>query len=386
MVSLSPVHEDATVADRTDFDLHGMVGVRVVGTPADASVIRRQLGPMDGQLDRLPDIVIRFVDILPTGRLTLVGRNEFGHDEHGFYLLRAKGKCPVRIRMDLDQLDDRSRPFEIIVERGAPAVPLLISLINLFVLASGAVALHACAFEYRGIGVVVTGWSKGGKTEALLAMLAAGARYVGDEWVYIHGDGSTVSGIPEPVRVWDWYLHQIPDADRLTSRSDRTRLRLLAGAGGLGDLVGRGRLGDRAARLARRLDHLIRSQRYVDVDPQVLSGGDLGTLHTTFDLLVLAESTPSPLTSTTRIDAGEVASAMAASLAYERQPLVEAHEAFRYSFPRRRAQFLESAGELEERRLGQVFDRKPTWRLEHPYPAVLDDLGRALSPILGGER
>ena len=39
---------------------------------------------------------------------------------------------------------------------------------------------------------------------------ANGARYVGDEWVYVAADGSRVSGIPEPVRVWDWHLHDLP--------------------------------------------------------------------------------------------------------------------------------------------------------------------------------
>lgn len=385
MVSPSPVH-DGTTLGQTDFDLHGMVGVRVLGTADDAAVVRRQLGPMDGPLDHTPEILVRFVDTLATGPLTLVGKDEYAHDDHGFFLLRAKGKSRVRVRIDLDRLDDRSRPFEVTVERGAPAVPLLIALVNLFVLASGSLALHACAFEYQGVGVVVTGWSKGGKTETLLTMLEAGARYVGDEWVYIDGGGATVAGIPEPIRVWDWYLDQIPEPGRLTPRADRTRLRLLAAANEVGDLVQGGRLGKRAARLARRADHLIRGQRHVDVDPAILTGGDLGSLRTSFDLLVLAESSPSPLTSMSRIDPHPVAAAMAASLAYERRPLSDAHDAFRYSFPGRRSRFLESAGSLEEERLGKIFDGKPTWRLRHPYPAVLEDIGRALSPILGGPR
>jgi len=138
--------------------------------------------------------------------------------------------------------------------------------------------------------------------------------------------------------------------------------------------------------LARRADHLIRSQRHVDVDPEVLTNGELGSLRTSFDLLVLAESTPSPLTSISRIDARDVAGAMSASLTYERGPLADAHDAFRYSFPERRSRFLESARVLEERRLRRILGDKPAWRLSHPYPAVLDDIGTALYPILGGPR
>ncbi len=385
MLSPSPVRATSSI-HRTDFDIHGMVGVRVLGTTDDAAVVRRQLGPMDGELNRDPEILIRFVDTLAVGRLTLVGKDEYAHDDHGFYLLRARGKSRVRVRIDLDRLDDRSRPFEVVVERGAPAVPLLIALVNLFVLASGSLALHACAFEYRGVGVVVTGWSKGGKTETLLTMLGKGARYVGDEWVYLDGEGATVAGIPEPVRIWDWYLDQMPGSGRMTPGLERTRLRLLAAANGVGDLLQGGRLGTRTARLARRADHLIRSQRHVDVDPEVLTNGELGSLRTSFDLLVLAESTPSPLTSISRIDARDVAGAMSASLTYERGPLAAAHDAFRYSFPERRSRFLESARVLEERRLRRILGDKPAWRLSHPYPAVLDDIGTALYPILGGPR
>ena len=82
--------------------------------------------------------------------------------------------------------------------RGLPAIPLLVPIVNLTALANGALPLHASAFVHRGTGVVATGWSKGGKTEALLAFSANGARYVGDEWVYVAADGSRVSGIPSP--------------------------------------------------------------------------------------------------------------------------------------------------------------------------------------------
>ena len=65
-----------------DFDLHGLVGVRVVdGTPADVAVVGRQLGHPETTLDREPDLTVRFVDRLAPASLTLVGVGESGYDD-----------------------------------------------------------------------------------------------------------------------------------------------------------------------------------------------------------------------------------------------------------------------------------------------------------------
>ena len=68
-------------APQTDFDLHGLVGVRVIdGTPSDVAVVRRQLGHPETRLAREPDLTIRFVDRLAPTPLTLVGVGESGYD------------------------------------------------------------------------------------------------------------------------------------------------------------------------------------------------------------------------------------------------------------------------------------------------------------------
>ena len=49
-----------------DFDLHGAVGVRLVGaTAGDLAAVRRQLGPIERPLVREPEIEIAYVDRLP---------------------------------------------------------------------------------------------------------------------------------------------------------------------------------------------------------------------------------------------------------------------------------------------------------------------------------
>ncbi len=53
----------AGMDDRIDNDLHGIVGIGVIGgTPADAAVVNRQLGGLRAPLDREPDVVVSFIE------------------------------------------------------------------------------------------------------------------------------------------------------------------------------------------------------------------------------------------------------------------------------------------------------------------------------------
>jgi hypothetical protein len=222
---LAPV-TDSPAQEEIDFDLHGLAGVRLIGaSPTDMAVVGRQLGLVQASLDREPDIVIRFVDHLAIGsRIRYVGVGEAAFTDDAFLVLRSKHKAPARVEIAFTQI---GQSVEIVCEHGLPAVPFLIPILNLTVLARGVLPLHASAFVNRGTGVVATGWTKGGKTEALLAFAARGAEYVGDEWVYVTADGSRVHGIPEPIRIWGWHMRQLPQYEALISRADRTRLRAI---------------------------------------------------------------------------------------------------------------------------------------------------------------
>ena len=62
---------------------------------------------------------------------------------------------------------------------------------------------------------------EGGKTEALLAFVARGAQYLGDEWIYVDGP-NRMCGIPQPIRLWDWHLGQFPQFRERISGKDKT--------------------------------------------------------------------------------------------------------------------------------------------------------------------
>ncbi len=365
-----------------DFDLHGLAVVRLVDArPGDVRGVARQLGPIQSPepTGRPADVVVRFVDRLPlAGRLRLLGVDDAGFTDDAFVVLRGKHKSAVRVRIPFDRLAGG----EITCERGLAAVPLLIPILNHVLVQKGVLPLHATAFAWRGRTVLATGWAKGGKTELLLAFAAHGAAYVGDEWVYIEPATGRLVGVPEPIRLWDWHLDDLPAVRRRLARSDRVRLagtrlaesglaRLGAGA------LGRTPVGG----VARRARALVHQQRNVQVPPQRLFG-DGTRREAVLDVVVLVGSHAAPETTLTPIDGAEVAARMAHSLAYEALPLVEPVLKYRFAFPGARVEDLADAEARRRALLERALSGRPAFALWHPYPAPIPALFDALAPAL----
>jgi hypothetical protein len=353
-----------------DYDLHGLAGIRLVDAhPGDVAAVDRQLGPIRGALDREPDLIVRFVERLDVrGTMTLLGLDDAAFTDDAFLILRSKHKARARVQLPVEAIG--APGAEIVCERGLPAVPLLIACLNLTVLGRGALPLHASAFVHRERGVVVTGWSKGGKTEAVLAFMAHGAHFVGDEWVYIEGDGSRVHGIPEPMRIWDWNLRQLPHVHRRVAAADRARLAALRAAGRL-----------TAGPRGRRVGTLLERQRHVDIAPERLFDHAAVRPSASFDRLFLVASCDDQATVARPADPADIARRMAASLDYERQPLTMAYAQFRFAFPNRRNPLLEEAGQRERALLLEVLAGKPAFAVDHPYPVDLARLFDAMDPL-----
>jgi hypothetical protein len=356
-------------AEAIDYDLHGLAGVRLLGaTPADAVAVDRQLGPIRAPLRREPEIVVRFVDRLDVGApVRLLGLDEAGFTDDAFLILRSRHKARSRVRLPIEQLGGQC---EVECEHGIPAVPLLIAAINLTVLARGALPLHASAFVHEGRGVVVTGWSKGGKTEAVLAFMMRGASFVGDEWVYVEPGGATVHGIPEPLRLWEWQLRQLPELRRKLGRSERARLAALRTA--VGTLRDRG---------PRRLEALLAGQLHADVAPGELFPPGRIALSGPFDRLFLAGSWEEQRVEARPVEPAVVGARIASSLQYERAPLTHVYEQFRFAFPERRNPVLEDAADRERALLEQVMAGKPAYAVDHPYPVDLAALFDVMAPL-----
>jgi hypothetical protein len=355
-----------------------LAGIRVVdGSERDVAAVAAQLGPVPRRLERTPDIVIRFVDRIDHGsRLRYLGARDAGWTDDGFFVLRSR-KQPVVVRLPMAEVGG---PCDIVAEHGVPAIPFLIAILNLTVLGNGALPLHAAAFELDGVGTLVTGWSKGGKTELLMAAVGAGARYIGDEWVYLTPDG-TMRGIPEPIRLWDWHLDQLPAARTHLTVGDRVKLRGIPALRRLDRATPRRLRRFPPNRLLRRAMPVLEGQLHVDLAPERLFG-PLGALIGSIDRVLLTVSAAGPETTVEPIEPGEVARRMAASLAYERNDLALLYHQARFGDPDLRNEHLESFETRQRDLLAQILVGRPSWVVTHPYPVDLAALFDAVRPLL----
>jgi hypothetical protein len=357
-----------------DFNLHDLVGIRLLDARSgDVRALARQLGSIQRPLSASPDITIRFVERMPsTGTLRTLGMGEAAFSADDFFVLRSKHKAQARVRLALDQPGQTA--CEIVCERGLPAVPLLIPLINLTMVAKGVLPLHAAAFVYHDAGAVTTGWSKGGKTEALLAFMAHGAHYVGDEWVYLPADDSRALGIPEPIRVWDWYLRQLPALRQRLGRGDRLRLAALRSVA-----TWRRRA---PALVPGRLARFLERQRFADLDPRTIFPEERYALAGRFDRLFWMVTHDAPTIDVSPVSAEEIARRMVHSLLYEWLPFMEWYRMYRFAFPDRRNEVIESLETRLSALLNEALTAKPAFVVAHPYPVDLEALFGAMRPLL----
>ncbi|MGH2524522.1 MAG: hypothetical protein ACRDH2_18605, partial [Anaerolineales bacterium] len=365
---------------QTDFDLHGLAGIRLLNaSPADAAAVTRQLGPIQAPLTREPDLVIRFVDRLTTtSRVRTLGLDEAGFTDDAFLVLRSKHKARARVQIPFEQI---GKQCQIVCESGLPAVPLLIPILNLTVLAKGALPLHASAFTYNGVGALTTGWSKGGKTETLLAFMAHGASYIGDEWVYLTGDGGQMYGIPEPIRVWDWHLNYLPEYRKLVGAGDRARLGAIRLAQSL-DRALPDRSGLPPVKAVRRVMPLLKRQSFVDMHPKKLFGPGFGALAGPLHKIFFVVSHETPDVRVEPMAPDEVARRMVFSLQHERLDFMAYYYKFRFAFPEAANDFIEQAEQLQRERLIRVLADKPAYAVYHPYPVPIQSLFEAVQPLL----
>lgn len=374
-----PTLFDRQSAPQVDFDLHGLVGIRLLGcTMSDISTLRKQLGAVEAGLSRPPDITVRFVPNLAMNGLCHVDLNATGFDTENFFVFRSSNK-EFRARIDFACI---GRQCEIVCESGAPLVPLLTPITNLTFLAKGYVPLHGSGFIHEGTGVLVTGWSKGGKTEALLAFGAHGARYVGDEWVILSPDGSRMYGIAEHVRLWDWQLDNLPHLWRHVPRRVRWMFHGIHGLSRLERRVPHRVRETFAATLLRRAIPPLKRQLNVQLAPQLIFGDRTGPFAAAPEKLFLMISHTRPEIEVEAVDAMIVARRMAASLQYEQLPFWSRYLEFRFAFPRASNRFLESAHEMQTELLCRALAGKQAYTVRHPYPVSLSSLYEAMAPYV----
>ena len=362
-----------------DYDVHGLVGIRLINpSPDDAKAVAKQLGPLQSLLTREPDITIRFAQNLPTPNLRYLGVNMAGFNEDGFYVLYNK-KSKAKVRIPFEQIGG---PCEVVCESGLQSVPLLIPILNLTLLAKDCVALHASAFLYDQTGVLVTGWSKGGKTEALLAFANHGAKYIGDEWIILTGNGETMYGLPEPIRVWDWHLEYLPHLRRRVKKATLLLFAAIHGLDKMHRIFKEGILGKTwPIKMLTQAMPALKRQLGVSMAPEAIFGNGFSQRAAKPDKVFFIMSHENPNIGVEIGDPIEIARRMAHSVQYEQLPFMEYYHAFRFAFPDAKNPFIENAAELQYDILCRALLGKEAHFVRRPYPVSFDDLYQSMQPF-----
>ncbi|PYV87906.1 MAG: hypothetical protein DMG05_16575 [Acidobacteria bacterium] len=362
-----------------DFDIHGLVGIRLINpSSSDVAAVTEQLGPLRSPLSREPDIIVRFVECLATPRLRYLGLQQDGFTDDGFFLLQSKKK-ETKVRIDFEQIGEQC---EIVCQSGLPRIPLLTAILNLLVLKKDCVALHASAFVYNGIGVLVTGWAKAGKTEALLAFAVHGAEYIGDEWVLLSGDGQKMYGVPESIHLWDWHLDYLPDVRSRVRREELLLFKRIHWIDKMQQKISSGTVGKLLpVKYLRSAMPALRRQLHVTMKPQTIFNSTLGTLQAKPDKIFLMMNHQDTTVSVEPNDPLTITNQMISSIRYEQLPFMSHYLAFKFAFPEKRNEFIENSDKLQYDILRRALAGKEAYTVWHHYPFSFHELFERMRPF-----
>jgi hypothetical protein len=365
---------------RIDFLLPEIARLRLIdATPGDVAAVQRQLGlarvPSEGEAD----LAVRFVNTFPHhAAMRILGNWEAGYSDDAFWILRGTHGFPIAVQIPMERV---GTPCELQCRHSIPALPLLGTLVNLLALAKGFLPLHASAFEFEGEPVLVTGWTKGGKTEALLGFGDQGASYLGDEWIYIDPSNQTLRGVPQPIHLWDWHL----DSERYRrclNWSQRIKLASLRRFQEWTEPFAGWK--SPAAKVSQRLAGWFQKSRHVRVTPQQLFGDRIRATAEFPQQLFFMASHASAEIDVQPMAAEEIAARMAISLEEEFTGLVACYRQFRFAFPERTNPLIEQLPALLRRRLADAFRGRQGLVVWHPYPVAPRRLFQAMHRHLRG--
>jgi hypothetical protein len=371
-------------ANEVDLDLHGIAGVRIIdGSQEHVAGVMRDVGLVRRPLSGPPDLVVRFVARLETAPVSHLGL-EHGWTDDGVVVRAPRhwaGGASLLPLHHLARLGAGSEPFVITCERGVRSVPHLIDLLNICAVRRGWLPLHAAAVVHRGVGIVLVGWSKGGKTETLLGLLRRNATDVGDEWVYL-GDDGNVLGVGHRMRMWDWHLQQAPELAARLPRAQRRRLATLRRVDGLHRRLPPTLRRTPPGKLLTAIIPTIEAERGVYVKPHELLVASHLSNSCAMDRLVHTQSSDDPSTTIEDGDPLLLADRMAASLRYERRSLADTLTKCAFAFPTAAPDPLADVTATESELLRERFAGRPTSVLTHPYPVSLDAMADAVERLL----
>jgi hypothetical protein len=361
-----------------DFDIHGLVGVRLVApSPTNVTAVSAQIGPPSPRMLRRPDIVVRYGDRLSAGPLRYVDLGKTASSKAGFIVF-PEGDDEGKVSIPFEQI---GWECEILCERRVGWIPLLIPIINLTALNKHrCVPIHASAFVHERTGVLVTGWVKSGKSEALLAFSQYGATYVGGEWVLLSSNGNTMYGLPGTFRMWDWQRRELSQSQHI--RGNTRTFPIIRFLDSVQRTIPETWLRFTPLRLLREGMPALRRQLNFRIEPKAIFGDRCDRLTGHPDKIFIGMVHSDERVLIEPAEPATVADQLACAIEFELTSLMSHYRAFKFAFPGMRNEFLESLHDLLRDTLRQALTDKEIYRLYHPYPVSFDFLYQAMQKVL----
>ena len=361
-----------------DFDIHGVVGIRLIGaSPSDLDAVCKLLGRPSRRLPTKPDITVRFVEDLPVRDMKFLGTDEHGFAGDGFFLLQ-KGTRRVRAQIPFDRIGE---PCEIVCTSRIGSVPLLIPIVGLTVLKKGCIPIHASAVVYDGVGILMAGWAHCGKTSALLGFASKGAEFVGEEWVLLGGNDQRMRGIVKPLELTHRQVASLPQRRSAVNFMNRCAF------GGIGVLCGFEKMirGEaiRSNFLSRNLQRVsagVENRLRRAIEPSAIFQDRIRSAGSQVDKVFIFLSREENRIDVEPISPVEMARCLTFLVQHELSPLLGHYCAYRFAFPGRRNESIESTAEYSLAILTRALHGKATYIVRLPYPHVFPELLKAIEP------
>jgi len=355
---------DTSNNNYVDFDLHGIVGIRLINPgDNDVKIIRKKFEIIPGNLTYKPDLVISYVNELELSNLTFIGLNTAGYNKDGFFIL-SNGKDDVKIKIPFEDIG--LKQVKIVCESGSPDIPLLNHILNFIFLSKNFLPLHSTSFEYNGLGALVMGWAKGGKTETLFSFIKNGAKFVSDEVSLISDNGTEILGLKIPICIWDWQFKEIPDLMPKISFKTRLLFKSIYMFDGMNKRLHIGLL-DKAL-------PLLKTQLNIKILPSIIFNSDTIISKTNLDIIILAMSHDSDELIVEPTTPQVVIDRMISSQEFERDYFLKYYNIFKFAFPNLRNEFLENINNLDYSLMKKALGDKKAFIVKHPYPVSFDKL------------
>jgi hypothetical protein len=374
-----PKTEASEHPGNVDFDIHGVVGIRLIDpSPSDLGAACKLLGSPSRLPLTAPDITVRFVENLPVRGIKYLGTDQDAFTDDGFFLLQ-EGTRRVKARIPFDRIGE---PCEIVCKRRIGSVPLLIPIISLTALNRECVPIHASAVVYDGVGILMAGWAHCGKTTALLGFASKAAEYVGEDWVLLSGNGQKMQGLVRPLELSHWHVASLPHVRNAVSLMNRYAFQGIGVLGGLQKMIsGERTRSSLVFRSLRRTSAAIENRLRPNVAPSAIFGDRIRSADAQVDKVFLFVNHEDYGIEVEPIAPFEMARRLTFLVQHELTPLLRHYAAYRFAFPGRGNVLMENAAGHSFEMLGRALIGKETYVVRLPYPHVFPELYKKMQPL-----